>query len=289
MMLMRTSVPQSNDRRGVLRAAADLTTSDRRFGHAIRLEHRRAERGLEIVHDLWRQRGAAGANESEFGGAGGPGRARLHARQQQLVQRRDAEYHVAPCSCAVRQNDNGLNSRGRPRCRRWRASRASTPPVRARETTASRTTRRRPASALGARHVAGRNREIRVAERHPFRPPGTAARVEDQRDVIHVGRVGLAIARDVTQAHDAGGIHRTVRIGTASPPRGALGRPVGRQQEDFRVRVLEEKLEFIFPVAGLSGAAVPAIEAARNETIAGRPFGNAMPTRSPWPIPAAAS
>ena len=40
--------------------------------------------------------------------------------------------------------------------------------------------------------------------------------------------------------------------------------------------------------AGFSGAAVPAIDAARNDTIIGRPFGSAMPTRSPRPTPAAA-
>ena len=32
---------------------------------------------------------------------------------------------------------------------------------------------------------------------------------------------------------------------------------------------------------GFSGAAVPATEAARNDTIIGRPLGSAMPTRSP--------
>jgi len=41
--------------------------------------------------------------------------------------------------------------------------------------------------------------------------------------------------------------------------------------------------------AGLSGAAVPATDAARKQTTAGKPFGSAMPTRSPRATPAVAS
>jgi hypothetical protein len=40
---------------------------------------------------------------------------------------------------------------------------------------------------------------------------------------------------------------------------------------------------------GFSGAAVPAIDAARNVTMLGNPFGSAVPTRSPRFTPAAAS
>ena len=66
----------------------------------------------------------------------------------------------------------------------------------------------------------------------------------------HVGRVGLAVSRDVAQAHDAGGIHLNRKNWNAVAGGAArFGRPVRRQQQDFCVRVLEEELEFLFPVA----------------------------------------
>ena len=88
-MLMRTSVPRP-DRSGLARAGRQRIGRHlvRGFGHAVRLEHRRAERRLEIVHHLRRQRRAARSDEAQLLGAGRLGRAGLDAREQQLVQRR---------------------------------------------------------------------------------------------------------------------------------------------------------------------------------------------------------
>jgi hypothetical protein len=55
------------------------------FRHAIGLEHRRAERRLEVVHHLRRKRGAARSDESQPLGASGRSRSRVGAREQQLV------------------------------------------------------------------------------------------------------------------------------------------------------------------------------------------------------------
>ena len=62
----------------------------------------------------------------------------------------------------------------------------------------------------------------------------------------------------------------------------------GRKDQHARVGVLEVEAELVFLYAGFSGAAVPATDAARNDTIIGSPLGSAMPTRSPRLTPAAA-
>ena len=121
----------------------------RGFGHAVRFEHRRAERRFQIVHHLRRQRRAARADEAQRLGARRPALRRLGAREQQLVDRR----HRRVPGDAVIARDAPERQRielapARPPCRRSTASPASTRPGRARGTAASRTaTRRRGPSA----------------------------------------------------------------------------------------------------------------------------------------------
>ena len=75
MMLMRRRCRA--DRSGLARGRRQRVGRHlvRRLGHAVGLEHRRAERRLEIVHDLRRQRRAAGSDEAQLLGAGRLGRA----------------------------------------------------------------------------------------------------------------------------------------------------------------------------------------------------------------------
>ena len=71
----------------------------RGFGHAVRLEHRRAERRFELVHHLRRQRRAARADEAQPLGARRLRRAGSAARASSswcIVG--TAEYHVTPWS-----------------------------------------------------------------------------------------------------------------------------------------------------------------------------------------------
>ena len=69
----------------------------RGLGHAVRLEHRRAERRFEIVHHLRRQRRAARADEAQLLGAGGLRRVRLRrAPSSSWWIVGTAEYHVTP-------------------------------------------------------------------------------------------------------------------------------------------------------------------------------------------------
>ena len=46
-----------------------------------------------------------------------------------------------------------------------------------------------------------------------------------------------------------------------------------RENQDLRGRVFQIETELVFLVRRVQGAAVPATDAARNDTIAGRPFG----------------
>ena len=149
------------------------------------------------------------------------------------------------------------------------------------------------AERVAARDVLRRDREVGVGQRHALGPSRAAAGVQHQRDVVHrrrrerPPRDRRAVDDDVTRCAPS---MSTERIGTRSPAArrassrrraagSALSRPCRRDKNGTR----------LLCSAGFSGAAVPAIDAARNATIIGSPFGSAMPTRSPRATSEAAS
>ena len=68
----------------------------------------------------------------------------------------------------------------------------------------------------------------------------------------------------------------------------ASGRPSGGSRITFALVSSRKNWNSSSLYPGLSGAEVPAIDEARNETTQARPFGIAMPMRSPRWTPAAA-
>ena len=65
--------------------------------------------------------------------------------------------------------------------------------------------------------------------------------------------------------------------------------PFRRENQDLRGRVFQIETELVFLVGGVQGSCRSGDRAARNDTIAGRPFGKADATLSPRRTPAAAS
>ena len=260
-MLILTSVPGPTDpgsrfARGQ-RVGRHLV---RRLGHAVGLEHRRAECRLEIVHDLRRQRRAARPDEPELGGAGGRRRARLDARQQQLM---DGRHRRVPGRAEflgggperqrvelARHDDRAARRQGGQR----RGDQAVH--VKQRHH-AQRDVAR--AESVAARDVAGRDRQVGVRQRHALGPAGAAARMQNQRDIVdrcrrhRVGRVlncGPACGRGPADAHRPRRVHRDRQdrdaIAGGAP---GLVEPVGRQQQHLGVGVVEIEAELLFLVA----------------------------------------
>ena len=86
----------------------------RRLGHAVGLEHRRAERRLERVHT---RGGSAALHERmkrSFSVPAGlrPDVGSAARARSSWCSVGTAEYHVMPWSRAMRQNDSGLNFAG---------------------------------------------------------------------------------------------------------------------------------------------------------------------------------
>ncbi len=180
----------------------------RRFGHAVRLEHRRSEGRLEIVHHLRRQRRAAGSNEPQLFRAGRLARFWIRPRKQQLVKRRHGGVPRGAdvlCGAPERQrielarNDDGAASRQRRQRGRNEAMHVKQRHHAERHVVAGQR--------IAARDVLRRDREVRVRQRHALRPAGAAARVQDEGNIID-GRgnkrpaIGRAHERDA-----AGGVH----------------------------------------------------------------------------------
>ena len=67
-----------------------------RLGHPVRLEHRRAKCGFEVVHHLRRKRRAARTDKPQMLGALRRGRGQIGACEQQLMQRRDRRIPRRP-------------------------------------------------------------------------------------------------------------------------------------------------------------------------------------------------
>ena len=102
---------------------------------------------------------------------------------------------------------------------------------------------------VAACDVARRDGEVGVLERHALGPAGAAARVQDERDVIDVGRLNGPPAGDPGKTHRARGVHldgenRHAVAGCA--PRFLC--PTRRQQEDTGVGVVQIKAELVFLV-----------------------------------------
>ena len=96
---------------------------------------------------------------------------------------------------------------------------------------------------------------VRLAwdERHALGPPGAAAGVQDERDVVQRRRLGPAAERLAAEGQRAGGVQihgqdRHVAGGLAR-----LVEAVGRQQQDLGAGVLEEEAELLLLVAGVEG------------------------------------
>ena len=227
----------------------------RRLGHAVRLEHRRAKRGLELVHDLRRQRRAARSNETEAFGPGRPSRReiRIGAGEQQLVQRRHCRvprHAVIPGNpperqrTELRRHDDGAAGRQRGERRRDKAMHVEQRHDAERDIVG--------AEPIAARDVARRDGQVRVGERHALGTSGTAARVQNERDVAHRGRrrrAVRAVGRRPGDLHRAARIHLDRQDGNAIAGRApGLLRAGRRKEQHAGVGVLEVEPELVFLV-----------------------------------------
>ena len=134
--------------------------------------------------------------------------------------------------------------------------------------------------------IVGRGRHVAVHDRDALGTSGAAAGVQDQRESSGEGGAAVFPVGAPGDANIAGAVHFKCIHGNSLP----FGRFARRgcivgTQEKFRGRVFQIEADFVFAVAGIQRAAVPATEAARKLTIAGKPFGRYVATRSPRRIP----
>src|SRR5438093_9431834 len=143
---------------------------------------------------------------------------------------------------------------------------------------------------VGVRDVCGGDRQVEVAEGHTLRPPGASAGVRMSATSSADGAVAeipfgafsrRTVPWSLISTENTGILRSAAALRASSAP---VGGQI-RMRADVSSR---KKKNSSYGYAGFSGAAVPAMEAARKLTIAGRPFGKTIATRSPRRIPAAA-
>src|SRR5690349_20526171 len=98
------------------------------------------------------------------------------------------------------------------------------------------------------RHIAGRDRQVRVAQWNTLWPASAAAGVQDQRDVVWIRwRDRLSIG-DAAQRHSPRGVHLYGQDGNVAGCRARRVKAFGRKQQHFRVGVLEVETELLLLV-----------------------------------------
>ncbi len=157
----------------------------RGFRHAVRLEHRRSKRSLEIVHDLRWQRRAARADEAQLFRPGRLRAALLASGQQELMDRR---YRRVPGGPVLARD---APERQRVELLRHDDGAAGSECGERRGHQAMHVEQRHHAhrdvvfgERIAARYVTRRDRQIGVRQRHALGAARAAARVQNQRRVV---------------------------------------------------------------------------------------------------------
>ena len=221
------------------------------LGHAIRFEHRCAKRGFEIAHHLRRKRRAARSNETQSLGACGLPGCDVVTRQQKLVQGR----HGRPPGDAASPGDTPERQRIEPRGHDHRPAGRQRGEQRCHE--AMNVKQRHHAQrdilwteSVGACDVARRDGQVGVGERNALGPPGAAARVQDERDILDGRRDDGAPPVDAEKAHRSRAAHLDGQdVDATGGCASSLLRAVRWKQKHTRIRVFQIEAELGFSVS----------------------------------------